>query len=77
MEKVCARNVCKEHTESNRQKEQRLKAFDYCKIYKRADYNVHYKCFEEKPWVVLEQKVQTGGLPYFNEKIGQECSPPF
>ena len=42
MENVCAGDVGEKHTERDRNKEQRLKLFDYRKIEQDSDNNVHY-----------------------------------
>ena len=44
--------VCKKHSDSDGEQEQWLIFLNYRIIYKYADYNVHYKCFNPEPWIV-------------------------
>ena len=47
MEQLCAGQVCKKHTERNRQQKKRFKAFGDSKIHQYADDNIHDQRFVE------------------------------
>lgn len=45
VDKILPRNVCKQHSEGDREKEHRLELLSYRKIEKYPDYQVHYQVF--------------------------------